>query len=109
MRGQVPFAVVVLILNRKLREDALELRAMAKEGKDTAARREEMLAEIYNALCILYGQPPRSFDFEYTDKDEHYHCERNLTPHTFLEKYVGNDLDDYVVIISSPKIGRAHV
>ena len=90
------------ILNRKLREDALELRAMAKEGKDTAARREEMLAEIYNALCILYGQPPRSFDFEYTDKDEHYHCERNLTPHTFLEKYVGNDLDDYVVIISSP-------
>lgn len=45
------------ILNRKLREDALELRAMAKEGKDTAARREEMLAEIYNALCILYGQP----------------------------------------------------
>ena len=90
------------ILNRKLREDALELRAMAKEGKDTAARREEMLAEIYNALCILYGQPPRSFDFEYTDKDEHYHCDRNLTPHTFLEKYVGNDLDDYVVIISSP-------
>ena len=90
------------ILNRKLREDALELRAMAKEGKDTAARREEMLAEIYNALCILYGQPPRSFDFEYTDKDEHYHCERSLTPHTFLEKYVGNDLDDYVVIISSP-------
>ena len=90
------------ILNRKLREDALELRAMAKEGKDTAARREEMLAEIYNALCILYGQPPRSFDFEYTDKDEHYHCDRNLTPHTFLEKYVGNDFDDYVVIISSP-------
>ena len=34
------------ILNRKLREDALELRAMAKEGKDTAARREEMLAEM---------------------------------------------------------------
>ena len=46
------------ILNRKLREDALELRALAKEGKDTAARREEMLAEIYNALCILYGQLP---------------------------------------------------
>ena len=90
------------ILNRKLREDALELRAMVKEGKDTAARREKMLAEIYNALCILYGQPPRSFDFEYTDKDEHYHCDRSLTPHTFLEKYVGNDLDDYVVIISSP-------
>ena len=90
------------ILTRKMREDALELRALVRAGKDPAARREEMLAEIYNALCILYGQPPRSFDFEYTDKDEHYHCDRNLTPHTFLEKYVGNDFDDYVVIISSP-------
>ena len=60
-----------------------------------------MLAEIYNALCILYGQPPRSFDFEYTDKDEHYHCDRNLTPHTFLEKYVGNDL--MITSSSSPR------
>ena len=85
-----------------LRDVGKNFRLGTMLAKDTAARREEMLAEIYNALCILYGQPPRSFDFEYTDKDEHYHCERNLTPHTFLEKYVGNDLDDYVVIISSP-------
>ena len=46
------------ILNRKLREDALELRAMAKEGKDTAARREEMLAEIYNACASSTASPP---------------------------------------------------
>ena len=32
------------ILNRKLREDALELRALVREGKDPSARREEMLA-----------------------------------------------------------------
>ena len=46
------------ILNRKLREDALELRAMAKEGKDTAARREEMLAEIYNACASSTASLP---------------------------------------------------
>ena len=90
------------ILTRKMREDALELRALVRAGKDPAARREEMLAEIYNALRILYGQPPKSFDFEYTDTEKVYHCDRGLTPKSFLEKYVGNDFDDYVVIISSP-------
>ncbi len=90
------------ILTRKMREDALELRALVRAGKDPAARREEMLAEIYNALRILYGQPPKTFDFEYTDTDKVYHCDRGLTPKSFLEKYVGNDFDDYVVIISSP-------
>ena len=90
------------ILNRKLREDALELRALVREGKDPSARREEMLAEIYNALRILYGQPPKTFDFEYTDTDKVYHCDRGLTPKQFLDKYVGSDFDDYAVIIASP-------
>ena len=90
------------ILNRKLREDALELRALVREGKDPSARREEMLAEIYNALRILYGQPPKTFEFEYTDTDKVYHCDRGLTPKQFLDKYVGSDFDDYAVIIASP-------
>ena len=90
------------ILTRKMRKAALDLRALVRAGKDPAARREEMLAEIYNALRILYGQPPKTFDFEYTDTDKVYHCDRGLTPKSFLEKYVGNDFDDYVVIISSP-------
>src|SRR5699024_9333343 len=68
----------------------------------TAARRAAMLQEDYNALCILYGQPPRTFDFEYTDKDKHYHCDRGLTPQTFFEKYVHYDFDAYLPVISSP-------
>ena len=90
------------ILTRKMREDALELRQLVREGKDPSARREAMLAEIYNALRVLYGQPPKTFDFEYTDKDGVYHCDRNLTPRTFMEQYVGNDFDEYVVVIASP-------
>jgi bleomycin hydrolase len=90
------------ILQRKLREDALELRTLARAGKDTAARREEMLAELYNALCILYGQPPRTFDFEYTDKDGNYHCHANMTPASFRDEFIGDDFDEYVVVIASP-------
>ena len=90
------------ILERKLRKDALELRELARAGKDTAARRAAMLQEDYNALCILYGQPPKTFDFEYTDKDKHYHCDRGLTPQAFFEKYVHYDFDAYLPVISSP-------
>lgn len=90
------------ILSRKLRKDALELRQLARAGRDTAARRTEMLQEDYNALCILYGQPPRTFDFAYTDKDKTYHCDTGLTPKTFFEKYVHYDFSAYVPVISSP-------
>lgn len=90
------------ILSRKLRKDALELRQLARAGKDTAARRTEMLQEDYNALCILYGQPPKTFDFAYTDKDKVYHCDAGLTPKAFFEKYVHYDFSAYVPVISSP-------
>lgn len=90
------------ILERKLREDALELRAMARAGQDTAQRREQMLGEIYNALCVLYGRPVKEFDFVYTDREGVCHSDPGLTPKRFVEKYVGTDLDEYAVIISSP-------
>jgi bleomycin hydrolase len=98
------------ILGRKLREDGLELRSLAQEGKDTTLRRQEMLQEIYNALCILYGQPPKTFTFDYTDKDKEYHADYDLTPLDFFHKYVGNDLDSYVNLISAPHlpIGRTY-
>ncbi len=92
------------ILGRKLREDGLELRTLAAAGKDTSVRRQEMLQEMYNALCILYGQPPKTFHFEYTDKDKVYHADYNLTPMEFFEKYVGDDLDQYVNLISTPHL-----
>ncbi|MCD7858042.1 MAG: C1 family peptidase [Clostridiales bacterium] len=90
------------VLCHKLREDALELRRLHEVGQDTAARREEMLQELYNALCILYGRPPKTFDFVYTDKDKQYHCHPNMTPKTFFEAFVGDDLDEYVNIVCGP-------
>lgn len=90
------------ILMEKLRGDGLELRRMKQAGEDTSVRREEMLQELYNALCILYGVPTKVFDFEYTDKKGVYHCDRDLTPQAFYQKYVGDDLDEYIGIISAP-------
>lgn len=95
-------ALYMPILERKLREDALELRQMKREGKDMTARREEMLAEMYNALRILYGQPPKTFDFDYTDKDGIFHSIPDMTPKSFFEQFIGDNFDDYVLVTASP-------
>ena len=54
-----------------------------------------------HALRILYGQPPKTFDFEYTDTDKVYHCDRGLTPKQFLDKYVGSAIRNSVTISSA--------
>ncbi len=93
------------ILDTKLRRDTYLLRKQYKEGakpEELQAKKEEMLHEIYQILVTSLGLPPTTFDFEYVDKDEVYHCDKNLTPHAFFEKYVGFHLDDFVSVINAP-------
>ena len=92
-------------LTELLRGDACILRRMHGEGASTEelyAKKNEMLQDIYRMLCICLGQPPKTFDFEYTDKDGNYHKECGLTPKSFYEKYVGINLSDYVSLINAP-------
>lgn len=92
----------VTVMNRLLRKDAMELRELVLAGKDPYGRKQEMLAEIYKAECIAFGEPVQTFDFAYRDKDKVYHEERNLTPQEFYQKYVGISLRDYVPVIHEP-------
>ena len=50
-----------------LRQDALKLRTMAQEDKDTKATQEEMLSEVYRVLAVCFGEPVQKFDFTYND------------------------------------------
>ncbi len=90
------------MMNMKLRKDAIELRQLVQAGQDPAPRKQEMLAEIFKALCICFGRPVDTFDFTYTDKNGQYHADRGMTPHSFYEKYIGLALDDYVSVIHAP-------
>lgn len=89
-------------LNRLLRKDAKELRDLVLAGKDPYARKEAMLAEVYKAECIAFGTPVDHFDFTWRDKDKKYHCDRNLTPKEFYDKYVGISLADFQPVINEP-------
>ena len=92
----------VATLNRLLRKNAMELRELVQAGKDPYPRKAAMMAEVYKAACIAFGQPVQIFDFAYRDKDGNYHEERDLTPLDFYQKYVGLSLRDYVAVINEP-------
>ena len=98
-------AVMNRILNQNLKAGAIRLRKIVMENATEAEIQEEknrMLAKIYKFLCSCYGEPPKTFDFEYVDKDEVYHVEKGCTPKSFADKYVGDVLDKTVSIIHAP-------
>ena len=98
-------------LNRALKVAAAGLRRMAadKAGADAIqAEKNKTLDAIYGFLCSCYGEPPKAFDFEFVDKDQVYHIEKNLTPLTFAERYVGDLLDQVVSVINAPTADKPY-
>ncbi|GAA1857139.1 aminopeptidase C [Microbacterium koreense] len=93
------------ILNRKLRQDALELRDLVVRGtslENLESTRMRMIGEVYRILSIALGTPPEKVDFEYRDTDDVYHVTRDLTPLEFLSTFIPVDVDDYVGVINVP-------
>ena len=94
-----------MLLNMQLRKDAVILRKAAAEGKtpeEIQIFKKEMLKRVYRVLAICLGNPPETFDFEYVDKEKVYHADRNLTPKSFYEKYIGRDVKNIVSILNAP-------
>ena len=92
------------LLNTYIRKFASEAKKLANENRknDIHTLKKEYLKNIYNLLTNSFGLPVEKFDFEYYDNDDKYHLEKDLTPKSFFEKYIGNEIDEYVSIINSP-------
>ena len=92
------------LINFNIRKFASVAKALYinKGIEEVRKAKEELLKKIYTLLVNAYGVPPREFDFEYTDKDDKYHLEKGFNPLTFKEKYLGNQLDDFVSLINAP-------
>ena len=92
------------LLTIKLREFAIQLRELPP--KTTApkikALKNKQINEFYKMLVHFLGEPPKKFNFEYSDDNKNYHIEKDLTPQKFFENYVNINLDDYVSLINAP-------
>lgn len=94
------------LLSLKLREDGLELRKMAKDGKNTKAiaeRKEQMLAEVYRILALTLGEPPTEFTWTRRNSKGDAVSTKTYTPLEFYKEYAGNDLKNgYVMLMNDP-------
>lgn len=94
-------------IDRRIKAYAMKIRAMAKGGKeeeDLRKVKKEALADIYNICVKVFGEPIKSFDFHYRDKDKKVHVDRNLTPMAFYEKYIGDEvLDEKITLVADPR------
>ncbi len=57
----------------------------------------------HRILTIHLGEPPKSFDWEWTDSDGNFHRDGEMTPVEFWEKYVDAGLEDYVCLVDDPR------
>src|SRR6266566_3140642 len=72
-------------------------------NKHGLAPKAYILKVIYRVLCIHLGTPPERFDWQWTDKDRHFHRDGVLTPQEFAATYVDLPIDDYVCLVHDPR------
>ncbi|KAI8093249.1 peptidase C1B, bleomycin hydrolase [Halteromyces radiatus] len=90
----------------KLREFATQIRKAVVEGVSINSVRllkKDMLEDIHRIMVIFLGEPPKSFDWEATDKDGKFVSVRNLTPQKFFKDIVGYKLEDTLSLINDPR------
>ncbi len=94
-----------MFLNRKMRHDGMKLRDLVNDNASDAKIMETkaaMMQEIYRITAESVGVPPEKFDLEYRDDKHQYHLDQGLTPKEFYNKYIGVDLNDFVVLTNAP-------
>ena len=98
-------AVFNQVINTRLRRSAAILRKQHQEGAgrdELAEEKEKLVAELFGMLCQSFGEPPVRFDWEYTDKDNTYHCHPGLTPQEFASRFITLPYQDAASVIHAP-------
>ncbi len=87
-----------------LRKYTTELRdAVKNEGVQKARElKEEVLKDVYNVLTSTLGQMPEKFDVVLHDKDGKLIEDKGMDAHSFFDKYIGVEIDQYISLINSP-------
>ncbi len=88
------------ILSRLLRKFYLDLQLITNNDEENNLKNKYM-EEAYIVIASVYGIPPDSFDFEYTDKIGIYHINKNMTSKQFYNNYINIDLQKEYIEITS--------
>lgn len=96
------------IVSSKLREYGLELRKMVAGKKSASAikaRKTEMLGNIYNILVLSLGEPVKTFEYAFKDKDgKQVGNPKTYTPQSFRDEVVGRKLSGtFIMAMNDPR------
>ena len=89
-----------------LRSSASEIRAIIDGGgtvEEARAHKEKRIADIWRMLCIHLGTPPKTFNWQWRDKDSEFHRNGRMTPQQFAAEFVDIEWEDYVCIVNDPR------
>jgi len=89
-----------MILKWKLRDGAEQIRVA---GADMEQVRSDILSGIWRILCIHLGTPPKTFMWQWQDKDKKFHRKGEMTPLEFATEYIETPLDEYVCVVNDPR------
>lgn len=93
-------------LLNELRQGAHQLRLLKAGGADATncrAAKKDILNTVYRILSIHLGTPPRTFLWQWKDKNKGFHRDGELRPQQFAERYSSLDLSDYVCLVNDPR------
>ena len=76
---------------------------MSANPEDIESIKADALRAGHRILTIHLGEPPRSFDWEWTDADGVFHRDGETTPVEFWKRYVDAGLEDYVCLVDDPR------
>ena len=92
-------------LATKLRQSTALLRRLKQNNcseEEIYLKKNKCLNDIYNMLVYSIGNPIKTFDLEFTDKDKKYSIYKDLTPISFYKEVLKCDLSNYISLINAP-------
>lgn len=88
--------------------ELVELKRQEKNREEIRKVKKKMLAENYEFLSKVYGEPKQVFDYEYVDKTGNSVKLENMTPVKFVAKFLTIDIQNFIFISNVPQWNRTY-
>lgn len=102
---------VTNLFSETVRSNAITLLKLKSQNKKVEELRKikfKMLADNYEFLSKVYGEPVKTFNYNYTDKNGNNISLKNITPNQFAEQYLSIDIENFIFISNVPKNNRKY-
>ena len=102
---------VTNLFSETVRSNAITLLKFKSQNKSIKELRKiklKMLADNYEFLSKVYGEPVKTFNYNYTDKNGNNISLKNITPNQFAEQFLSIDIENFVFISNVPKRNRKY-